>query len=751
LKYHAAMPPAVRLIAAARSFFRLRGYLTVALAAVLGVAGSLLGFYAVRHASEDKVLAELSIEAHNRARGLQQVLGRYEGMIEGFSASFPYAGLGRAEFQTYARNIFLASHMLRSGFERLAWAPHILDSERAAFEAQAQAEGHGDYRIRDARPGGAFLPASARPEYYPLRYLEPDDASAPFGLDALSSPSGGTILRQVIARGGAAATPPLRFATGVRGCVVYVPVYAPDAAAPGRPPTAAPVGILVFRLQFDATIDAILDTLDPAAHQYDLFVVDEGAPETDRAIYSRLAAASRAGSAPLAAADPSLPMFASSFDFAGRDWTVNVRPTPELLAARRGDAGWYELSSGLALTMLLSVYLASSRRRANRLQQEVAVRRSAEERLRRSEEHLARAQQIARMGSVDRDFRTDEAIWSDETYRIFGVRRGEFDPSTENFMALVHPEDRELIVHTNALMRQGVPPGPFEYRIIRPDGSERIIQRDNEVVFSDGGAPLRMVGTVRDITEIRVAEQRHRELEAQLHHSQRLEALGTLAGGIAHDLNNALTPVVALTKLVVGRLAEGTRERNNLEIVIKGASRARDLVKQILAFSRKEKQRRESVDLAGLLREALPMLRASLPSSIRLEQSIAPTPPVIGDPGQLHQVVVNLVTNAAQAIGEAPGTITLSLAPDGAARHVRLSVADNGCGMDEATRLRAFEPFFTTKRVGEGTGLGLSVVHGIVASHGGRIAVDSRPGEGARFDIDLPVAREASAAAGQAA
>jgi PAS domain S-box-containing protein len=244
------------------------------------------------------------------------------------------------------------------------------------------------------------------------------------------------------------------------------------------------------------------------------------------------------------------------------------------------------------------------------------------------------------------------------------------------------------------------------------------------------------VGLWTDISAVKHAEEEKRRLEDQLHHSQRLEGLGTLAGGAAHEINNALVPVIALTKLVARRLPTDSREHRNLSTVLAGAERSRDLVKQILAFSRKEEHRRESVDVAALLIDALQLMRATVPTSIRFEQDIAPVPPLLGDANELRQVIVNLVTNAAQAIGEKHGRITVGLRAEGS--DARLWIADTGCGMDDATRLKIFEPFFTTKEVGKGTGLGLAVVHGIIESHGGRIEVTSKPGHGTRFDIVLP-------------
>jgi PAS domain S-box-containing protein len=253
------------------------------------------------------------------------------------------------------------------------------------------------------------------------------------------------------------------------------------------------------------------------------------------------------------------------------------------------------------------------------------------------------------------------------------------------------------------------------------------------------------VGLWTDITALKRAEERRRALEHQLQHSQRLEALGTLAGGIAHDLNNMLVPIVALAKLLLDDLVEDHAAHRDVETIVAAGERARDLVSQILAFSRKQKSDRHEIDLATVVHEALRMLRATLPATIAIVEEIDPVPAVSGDARELQQVLVNLVTNGAQAIGAVPGKITIAVKPDGDG--IRLSVADTGCGIDAKTMERIFEPFFTTKEVGEGTGLGLSVMHGIVIGHGGRIEVNSEPGKGTKFDIFLPVAEAMRAAA----
>ena len=373
--------------------------------------------------------------------------------------------------------------------------------------------------------------------------------------------------------------------------------------------------------------------------------------------------------------------------------------------------------------------------------------RESEARLRHSQQHLEQAQRVAATGSIERDLVAGVAEWSDEMYRLLGLDRATAEPSDALFLSLVHEDDRVRVAEATRRAQSGMA-SRGEFRIRRRDGEIRMLYCETALDYDDKGKPIRNMAVFRDVTELRAAEARQKEMERQLLHAQKLESLGTLAGGIAHDLNNTLVPVIALTKLTAERLPPESRERKNLDTVMQASERARDLVRQILAFSRKEEAERRPLDFAAVVREALSMLRASVPATVRINESIAPVPNVFGDGGKLHQVVINLVTNAAHAIGDAMGCITVELLALEEERAVRLSVIDTGCGMDERVMARIFEPFFTTKGVGKGTGLGLSVVHGIVSSHGGRMEVKSRVGEGTSFAVYLPLAAES---AGQAA
>ncbi|HJT06989.1 MAG TPA: ATP-binding protein [Stellaceae bacterium] len=369
--------------------------------------------------------------------------------------------------------------------------------------------------------------------------------------------------------------------------------------------------------------------------------------------------------------------------------------------------------------------------------------RDSEGRLRHSQQHLERAQRVAATGSAERDLVSGSEEWSDEMFHLLGLERASFALTDAVIFSLVHEEDRERIKAAIAMSRQGKPPPPGEFRIVRPDGETLTLYWETEVLCDAKGVPIRSTSVFKDVTELRAAERREREMERQLLHLQKLEALGTLAGGVAHDLNNTLVPILALTKLTANRLPAESRERSNLVTVMEACERARSLVQRILAFSRKQNSEKRAFDLAATVREALRMLRASLPATVQIIERVADVPSFFGDSSQLHQVLVNLVTNAAQAIGTAMGTITVELRQD---RDVGLclAVSDTGCGMDEATAARIFEPFFTTKDVGQGTGLGLSLVHGIVSSHGGRIKMTSRVGEGTIFEICLPLSPSAA-------
>jgi signal transduction histidine kinase len=267
------------------------------------------------------------------------------------------------------------------------------------------------------------------------------------------------------------------------------------------------------------------------------------------------------------------------------------------------------------------------------------------------------------------------------------------------------------------------------------------------------GKPLNETVLLHRVRYMLCAANAFRDLHAR-QHSQKLEALGTLAGGIAHDLNNALVPIMALSKITSRQVSSGSIAQQNLETIFRASQQARDMVKRVLAFSRNDITAYQNIQLNEVVGEALKLLQATISPMIDIDASLIDVPPICADASQIHQVLTNLVSNAAAAIGNRQGKVTITLdvvAGSVCPNELRLSVADTGVGMDIATQSRIFQPFFTTKEVGEGTGLGLSVVHGIVLAHNGHIEFKSEPGKGSRFDIYFPIAEIKRAAARSAA
>ena len=332
---------------------------------------------------------------------------------------------------------------------------------------------------------------------------------------------------------------------------------------------------------------------------------------------------------------------------------------------------------------------------------------------------------------------------SPSAYRVLGYEPE--DLIGRPIMEFIHPEDHGLAKQGLQRALSGtVVPVPVDYRIRHRDGTWRIFQSIGRGM-TDGQGVKSVVVNSRDITETRRLEEQFRE-------SQKMEAIGTLAGGIAHDFNNILTGIIGYTEFAKMEMAANPAIAEELEAVLHAARRAAALVRQILAFSRREAHQRQVLQLRHIVQEVFKLLRATIPATIDFTLTLAgDTPSVLADATQIHQVIMNLGTNAEHAMRGRPGRLSVTLqrceldAKLAAAHaglrpgtYALLTVADTGCGMDAATMARIFEPFFTTKPVGEGTGLGLAAVHGIMQSHDGVVAVESQPGAGTTFRLYFP-------------
>ncbi|MFI7542093.1 response regulator [Actinoplanes sp. NPDC049599] len=296
---------------------------------------------------------------------------------------------------------------------------------------------------------------------------------------------------------------------------------------------------------------------------------------------------------------------------------------------------------------------------------------------------------------------------------------------------------------------QSPPDGPLTVRWARPDGSPACAEQRLVAVY-DAGVPVAVEGILRDITaQVEAAEQR-RELERQLHQAERLDSLGQLAGGVAHDFNNILGVISGYTGFVLDELGPGHPCRPDLVNIEDATRRAAALTRQLLIFSRLQPSHPEVVDLNGVVGQIEHLLRRTIGEDIEFRIDVEPgLDSVVIDPSRLEQIIMNLVVNARAAMPEGGHLVirtarvdrpsaTMAGAPPPAGRYVSLAVSDTGCGMDEEVQQRAFEPFFTTRSTGQGSGLGLATVYGAVQEAGGTIAVDSAPGAGTRITVSLP-------------
>ena len=282
-------------------------------------------------------------------------------------------------------------------------------------------------------------------------------------------------------------------------------------------------------------------------------------------------------------------------------------------------------------------------------------------------------------------------------------------------------------------------------QMISKDGRQIPIELRANAIKDEHGNVVGLVGIHLDITD-------RLKLESRLQQAQKMEAIGTLAGGIAHDFNNILAAIIGFTGLALDEVKKDTHLVDSLQEVYAAGNRAKDLVKQILTISRHGDGEVRPIQVAPLIKEALKMLRATMPASIEFRETICKDPLIVNaDPTQLHQIIMNLVTNAKQAMADDTGLLGIDVDSirfesdfNGSdtdilpGDYVRITVSDSGCGIAAETIEKIFEPYFTTKGIGEGTGLGLSVVHGIVTSHNGHIRVSSEPGKGTTFHVYLP-------------
>ncbi len=361
----------------------------------------------------------------------------------------------------------------------------------------------------------------------------------------------------------------------------------------------------------------------------------------------------------------------------------------------------------------------------------------------------------------DCNLQTGKIKWGGAVTQVTGYLLHELEMiNLQRWIDHIHPEDSARVTAHIEIAKEEVGKFRIEYRLRHRSGEYRYVE-DQGVVLPDAtGEAYRILGSIKDITVRKEEEEARRRAEQQVQHSQRLESLGVLAGGIAHDFNNLLAVIIGLTDMALNEVPKKSAIHEDLKEVLQAAHRAKDLVKQILTFSRQTGEENTPLYLHVVAREALKLLKVTAPPTIEIIDNIdVHSGAIMGNPAQIHQVVMNYCTNAIQAMpkgGKLEVDVRDVTLDDNASQihpklkpgaYVKLTVCDTGYGMEPHILERIFDPFFTTKKPSEGTGMGLAVVHGIVTSHGGAIVVESKPSMGSTFytyfpRIDNPIVSE---------
>ncbi len=716
------------------------------------IAGSVLSFLAYRQVADverERAEAEFYRRADVRHALTREILSYYEAGVFGLRNLFiGDDAVSRSQFLQVARDIIARYE----GIAALEWVPVVPGRDRPAFELAMGRELGRQFRFteRDNIHPPGLIAARDQGEYLPIAYLEPLAGNEPaLGLDLSNGPSR-DVLELARRENRMVVNAVINLVQGQRGLVIIWPVYRKG----GNP--AVTKGEFLGFVQGVFRVGELFEQTqkrDPTTTIDTLYLDQSATDPASRLLYYR-PGDGRAARQPV----PSEAEFRAGvhrehvITLGVRDWNVLYRPTPAWLGAQMTSLPMMRLGGGLIITGLLAALIGALARRTSAIEALVAER-TAE----LSENRLQTENILTQLPGMAFRCLGDEKLTpvyiSSGALDLTGYTAGDFLAGVVWYEDLIEPGDRATVTGTTLNAVAQHKPFEIEYRLRHRDGREKWVLDRGTGVFAEDGRLLFIEGLAVDITQRKQAEAEKIALERKLLESQKLESLGVLAGGIAHDFNNLLTAIMGNASLARLELGDASPIQKNLRQIETTSLRAAELCQQMLAYSGRSRFVVERLDLSALVEGAVPLLQFSLGrhASFRLDLPRG-LPPVMADATQLRQIVMNLVMNAAEAMGETPGKITLETgvrAADHAflattvnggdlpaGEYVFLRVSDEGCGMSAETLARIFDPFFTTKFAGRG--LGLAAVLGIVRSHQGALHVASEPGRGTTFTLLLP-------------
>jgi PAS domain S-box-containing protein len=718
---------------------------------------------AVSYYSEKKLLqSEFNEAAENRYSALKRELDSDIAVLESLQALYYTStkDLERSEFRNFTSHI-LKQH---TSIQALNWIPRVPDSRREAYERAARREGFPAFQFTERIAQGKMKRAEKRNEYFPVYFVEPYKGNEiAFGFDLASNPQRLKTLEVAGKTGEIRATSRLIIVPEIKsqfGFLVFAPIYKKGAlinSDRARWDNLEGFALGVFRTT--DIVEKAMSYLKPEG--VDFFIYDASAPEKERFLYTH---SSRTRKTPLLNQEqPETDVTNSKMiEVAGRKWIVMYSATPDYIAARSSWLPWGLLLAGLAFTGLVAGFLVivSHAEHIEEFAKDLADVNTnlAHEIMERKQAEAALAAEKlfsdAIIDSIPGIFFVLDGggrflRWNKNLEIVGGYTAEELRGLTG--LDTISEEDRDL---TAIGIREASKKGYYTNiaKMLTKDKRKIPFLLTGFAVLVGGKQYILSTGI--DITEHKRAEEEKIQLQAQLMQAQKMEAVGLLAGGVAHDFNNILTAIEGYGSLAQMNVKDAATTQRYIQEMLDAASRAGDLTKRLLAFSRKHVIEPVLVDLNEIVRNIEKMLRRIMTEDIELSTVLsAGELPVMVDVGQIEQVLMNLAANARDAMPDGGHLViqtdVVNVDSGYAEVHIFestgmyavLTVSDTGVGMDQRTKENIFEPFFTTKEMGKGTGLGLSMVYGIIKQHNGNINVYSEVGTGTTFKIYLPLAQ----------
>jgi len=635
-----------------------------------------------------------------------------------------------------------------SQFQAIEWIPRVAGAERQTYEDAARNDGLDDFEVWEMSADGAMVTAAQRDEYYPVFYVDPLEGNeAAVGFDLGSNPARLAALQQARDTGRLVATSRVTLVqeTGDQfGFLVFRPVYRSGSiveTVEDRRENLEGFAVGVFRVGH--AFEKAISGLTPAG--INVSVLDLSAPGEGRLLYAH-ATRKFPGEADALAegedGDISALHQITEIDVAGRKWAVVSTPSSGYLAANRPWQSWSVLALGLIITVWSVTYMVGSHRRTARMEALVEERtrelRESETRFREIFSNVCEAIFYMDTGGVILNI-------NDRSVDICGLPPDEIIGRKFADLDIFDPEELARLTElfaASAARREAVP--LLEARVNHKDGHQVAAEVTMRPFTDPNGGLQGFMGTIRDVTE-------RKRMEQQVLLSGRLAAIGELAAGVAHELNNPLTSVQGYAQFLATRNDLDESIRGDVETIFKEAQRACKITANLLSFARKHDHETSLICVNEVVRQSLELhIYRMRVNNIEVTTELdAELPQIMADFHQLQQVFVNLMTNAEHAMTEANARGKLMIKTQLVGDVIRTSFTDDGPGVSEDNLERIFDPFFTTKSVGKGTGLGLSICFGIVEQHGGRMYATSNPGKRTTFTVELPVVSKELRAARQ--